>query len=1061
MSGEKPLEQIIDELKERAKELNCIYSVQEILNKANKTCGKSMQSIVDIISLGFQYPEISSASISCHIGSFYSKNFKESDWNIKADIIIQDEVIGDVSVFYDKEMPKSDEGPFLKEEVKLLESIAERIGLQILHEQLKTVFDTKKTEDYKAEWWVILEMLAQTDPKLLVRLSRKMVNYLCWTGVSQADKLLENFSPIFKSGDKLSSEVNKPYQRQENRDLIKLSYEIFNVASQNIREKEIVDYIQKWTKEDRSGFLSEILENSGSSLAEITSSIERYHHMAPNMMELTAPRKRSFTIALIRRLLTEQYDFINIAKNHVDIDDFNNLLQHIISPLGSYGKLGGKSSGLFLAEHILKESSKNNELLSNVKTPKTWYITSDGLLSFMSYNNLDEIMEQKYKEIGQVRQEYPYVIHVFKNSLFSPEIIKGLLMALEDFGDSPLVIRSSSLLEDRVGAVFAGKYKSLFIANQGSKEKRLNELTDAIAEVYASTFGPDPIEYRSNNNLLDFHEEMGIMIQEVVGSKVGNYFLPAFAGVAFSRNEFRWSGRIKAEDGLVRLVPGLGTRAVDRLSDDYPVLLSPGQPNLRVNVSIDEIIRYSPKYIDVINLDNETFETIKIDLLLKRYGKEYPMFSRVISVIKQDYIQPARPLGTDFNRDNFVVNFEGLVKRTKFLKEMKEMLTILQSRYGQPVDIEFAHDGKDFYLLQCRSQSYDQESKPGIIPLNTEIEKTIFSANKFISNGTVTGITHVVYVDPQEYANIKNHSDLLTVGKAIGVLNQLLPKRQFILMGPGRWGSRGDIKLGVSITYSDINNSSMLIEIARKKNDYVPDVSFGTHFFQDLVEANIRYLPLYPDERGNIFNEDFLNLSSNIFSQLIPEMSHLEKVIRVIDIPSILSDSNLNVYMNSDQEKAIGVIEKQEDTIEVDLMPKKRLAVVDKDVHWQWRMRNIEKLASKLDPKRFGVIGFYVFGSTKNGTARAESDIDVLIHFRGNESQKQDLKLWLEGWSLSLAQINYVRTGHKTAGLLDVHIVTDKDISDRDSFAIKIGAITDAARPLRVGTDIEDEMAEG
>ena len=1060
MSGEKPLEQIIDELKERAKELNCLYSVQEILNKSNKTCGKSIQNIVDIIPLGFQYPEISSASISCHIGSFYSNNFKESDWKIKADIIIQDETIGEVSVFYSKEMPTLHEGPFLIEERRLLESIAERIGLQILHEQLKTVFEKKKTEGHKAEWWVILEMLAQTDPKLLVRLSRKMVNYLCWTGVSQADKLLEEFSPIFKSGDKLSSEVNKPYQRQENRDLIKLSYEIFNVASQNIREKEIVDYIQKWTKEDRSGFLSEILENSGSSLNEITSSIERYHHIAPNMLELTAPRKKSFTIALIRRLLTEQYSFINIAKNELDINNFNELLHCIISPLGSYGKLGGKSSGLFLAKHLLKKASKNNELLSGIKTPKTWYITSDGLLDFMSYNNLDEILEQKYKEIGQVRQEYPYVIHVFKNSMHSPEIVKGLLMALEDFGDTPLVIRSSSLLEDRVGAVFAGKYKSLFIANQGSKEKRLHELMDAIAEVYASTFGPDPIEYRSNNNLLDFHEEMGIMIQEVVGSKVGNYFLPAFAGVAFSRNEFRWSGRIKPEDGLVRIVPGLGTRAVDRLSDDYPVLLSPGQPNLRVNVSIDEIVRYSPKYIDVINLEEETFETIKIDSLLKRYGKEYPMFSRVISVIKQDYIQPARPLGTDFNRDNFVVNFEGLVKRTAFLKEMKEILGVLQNRYGQPVDIEFAHDGKDFYLLQCRSQSYDNESKPAVIPLNNDIDKIIFTANKFISNGTVTGITHLVYVDPQEYSKISEHSNLLKVGKAIGVLNQILPKRQFILMGPGRWGSRGDIKLGVNITYSEINNSSMLIEIARKKNEYVPDVSFGTHFFQDLVEANIRYLPLYPDERGIIFNEDFFADSPNIFSQLVPEMSQLEKVIKIIDIPSVLPDYVLNVYMNSEQENAIGLIEKQDVVVEVDLTPNKITTVVDKEVHWKWRMRNIEKLASKIDPERFGVKGFYVFGSTKNGTARAESDIDVLIHFEGNENQKEDLKLWLEGWSLSLAQINFVRTGHKTSGLLDVHIVTDKDISDRNSFAIKIGAITDAARPLRVGTDIEDEMAE-
>jgi len=1055
MSGDKPLEQIINELKERAKELNCLYSVQEILNKADKLTGESIQNIVDIIPPGFQYPEVSTTRINCPLGTFTSSGFMESVWEIKADIVIQDEIIGDISVFYTKEMPKSDEGPFLKEERRLLESIAERIGLQILHEQLKTVFETKKPENHKAEWWIILEMLAQTDPKLLVRLSRKMVNYLCWTGVSEAEKLLEDFSPIFKSGDKLSNEVNKPYQRQESRDLIKLAYEIFNVARENICEKEILEYIQKWTKEDRSGFLSEILENSGSSLAEITSSVERYHHLNPNMMELSPPRRKSFTIALIKRLLTEQHDFINIAKNYFDINDFNDLLHHIISPLGSFGKLGGKSAGLFLAKQMLKKASEHNDLLSKIKTPKTWYIISDGLLNFLSYNNLDEVIEQKYKEIGQVRQEYPYVVQVFKNSIHSPEIVKGLLVALEDFGNVPLVIRSSSLLEDRVGAIFAGKYKSLFIANQGSKEKRLNELTDAIAEVYASTFGPDPIEYRTHNDLLDFHEEMGIMIQEVVGVRAGHYFFPAFAGVAFSRNEFRWSGRIKPEDGLVRIVPGLGTRAVDRLSDDYPVLLSPGQPHLRVNVSIDEIIRYSPKFIDVINLEDETFETISVDSLLKRYGKEYPMFNRVVSVIKQDYIQPVSPIGTDFNGDNFVVNFEGLVKRTNFLKEIKEILTVLHDRYGRPVDIEFAHDGKDFYLLQCRSQSYDQFNEPAVIPMNSEVEKIIFSADKFISNGKVTGITHLVYVDPQEYANVKEYQDLLKVGKAIGVLNQLLPKRKFILMGPGRWGSRGDIKLGVSVTYSEINNTSMLIEIARKKNEYVPDLSFGTHFFQDLVEANIRYLPLYPDEKGNIFNEDLLNLAPNIFSQLIPEMSQLENVIRVIDIQAVYEGYELNVYMNSELEKAIGVIEKQKNKVEVDLKPNKQQTVIDRDVHWQWRLRSIEKLASKLDPNRFGVIGFYVFGSTKNGTARAESDIDVLIHFRGSESQKQELKLWLEGWSLSLAQINFVRTGHKTSGLLDVHIVTDKDISDRDSFAIKIGAITDAARPLRVGTDIE------
>ncbi|RLD38615.1 MAG: pyruvate, phosphate dikinase, partial [Bacteroidetes bacterium] len=360
MKEEKPLEQIIVELKERAKELNCLYSVQEILNKADTLTGESIQNIVDIIPPGFQYPEITSTRINCPLGTFSSENFKESTWEMKANIVIQDETIGEVSVFYSKEMPTSHEGPFLKEERRLLESIAERIGLQILHEQLKTVFEKKKPEDHKAEWWVILEMLTQTNPKFLVRLSRKMVNYLCWTGVDDAEKLLENFSPIFKSGDKLSSEVNKPYQRQENKDMIKLAYEVFNVASKNMPEKEILEYIQKWSKEDKSGFLSEILENSGSSLTDITSAIERYHHLGPNMMELSPPRKKSFTIALIRRLLTEQYDFINIAKNYLSINDFNDLLHRIISPLGSYGRLGGKSSGLFLAKHILNKASKQN-----------------------------------------------------------------------------------------------------------------------------------------------------------------------------------------------------------------------------------------------------------------------------------------------------------------------------------------------------------------------------------------------------------------------------------------------------------------------------------------------------------------------------------------------------------------------------------------------------------------------------------------------------------------------------------------------------------------------------
>ena len=908
MNTNKPLDELIVDLKERAKELSCLYTVQELLNSSSTVDDEICKEIVEAIPLGFQYPDICVVKMICPRGVHYSQGFVESNWMLKADIIVQENIIGSINVYYTEERPDVDEGPFLKEERRLIDNIVERISFQILHSQLKSVFEQQK-QHKKKDWLVVLDMLRQTDPKLLVRLSRKMVNYLCWTGVDGADKLLEQFSPVFENESrKLLSEVNKPYVRKSDNDMIALSYEIFKVAGKHIDENKVLERIQKWTKEDKSGFLTEVMENSASTLSDISTAIERYHHLMPDMLELSSSREKSIKVALIRRVLTDQEVFIDIAKKFVEVDSFNELLHHIIYPSNSHGKLGGKSSGLFLAKHILAKASDGNEFLKNIKTPRTWYLTSDGLLDFMIYNNLEEIMDQKYKQSGRVRQEYPYVVQVFKNSSFSPNILKGLLAVLEDFGDVPLVVRSSSLLEDRVGAVFAGKYKSLFIANQGSREQRLAELMDAIAEVYASTFGPDPINYRSHNKLLDYHEEMGIMIQEVIGAKAGPYFFPSFAGVAFSRNEYRWSSRIKPEDGLVRLVPGLGTRAVDRLSNDYPVLLSPGQSGLRVNVTIDEIVKYSPKFIDVINLETGTFETIELKLLLKRYGKEYPAISRVVSVLKENHIQPARPLGMNFSSSNFVVNFEGLVKRTAFLKDIHNMLNILQESYGRPIDIEFAHNGKDFYLLQCRSQSYSHESKPAIIPSNVDKSNILFSANKYITNGTVSGITHVVYVEPLAYNELTDHQSLLSVGKAIGRLNELLPERKFILMGPGRWGSRGDIKLGVSITYSEINNTAMLIEIARKRKDYVPDLSFGTHFFQDLVEAEIKYLPLYPDEDDNLFNNDFFDKSVNILPDLLPDFAHLQDVIKVFNVAATNTDV-VNIYMNADREMAIAVIE--------------------------------------------------------------------------------------------------------------------------------------------------------
>jgi hypothetical protein len=274
----------------------------------------------------------------------------------------------------------------------------------------------------------------------------------------------------------------------------------------------------------------------------------------------------------------------------------------------------------------------------------------------------------------------------------------------------------------------------------------------------------------------------------------------------------------------------LGTRAVDRLSDDYPILIAAGQPGLRANVSLEDMVRYSPQKIDVLNLSTNAFETIAIKDLISKFGNEYPGIEKMVSLYEQDHLKKPMAFHTDFTNADVIITFDGLINSTQFIKEIFSILKTLQNTLAYPVDIEFACDGTNFYLLQSRPQSYSKYDAPSPIPKNIAPDKIVFTANRFVSNGTVPDITHIVYVSPEKYSLLETIEELKSVGKAIGKLNQILPKRQFILIGPGRWGSRGDIKLGVNVTYSDINNTAMLIEVARKKGNYVPDLSFGTFF---------------------------------------------------------------------------------------------------------------------------------------------------------------------------------------------------------------------------------------
>ena len=1053
-----PTDKLLWFLRERAKELNCLYQIEEWLNKPGATLEQVCMGIIQAIPSGWQHSEFCQARIILEDATFTTSGLKESPWVMTAPLKVFDQVLGTLSVYYTRQMPMEDDGPFLKEERKLVTTIAERLASHIAFQKMRSVYNQYNTaaqelvEHARPEWRVVLDLIRRTDRNLYITISAKMLNYLCWSGVEEAKDLAQSCDPESAS-DPVSflSDSNVPHRKRvttESSDIT--SDETFKIAAHNMSSEDILSFIQRWIQQDKLSFLIKTLANTNTPLSELNDAIRRFHRMAPEGIDIPINTKRGLLVSLIRRIFSESLEYINIAKHYVDIYDIFELMQNVIYLPGSKGKLGGKAAGIFVAGQILKKSVAANPLLEHIKTPKAWYITSDVVLHFMSYNNFDEVIEQKYKEVEQVRLEYPNIVQTFKNAVFPPEIVKALSSVLDDFSDHPLIVRSSSLLEDRTGAAFSGKYKSLFLANQGTKEEKLAALLDAIAEVYASIFGPDPIEYRAERGLLDFHEEMGIIIQQVIGTKAGKYFLPAFAGVAFSHNELRWSPRIRRDDGLIRLVPGLGTRAVDRTSDDYPILVSPGQPGLRVNVTPDEMVRYSPKMIDVINLDTNSFETLHIEELLHEFGYEIPMVNQIVSIDKGDHIQ--QPIGhIDFENERLVVTFEGLLTNTEFVAQVQSILKTLEAKLGTPVDLEFAHDGSDFYLLQCRPQSHSDDSGPAAIPKDVPPDQIIFTASRYVTNGRVPDITHLVYVDPERYSELADRQQMLAVGRAVSRLNQILPKRQFILMGPGRWGSRGDIKLGVSITYSDINNTAMLIEIARQSGHYVPDLSFGTHFFQDLVEAQIRYLPLYPDDGANVLNDKFLSQSHSILPEVLPEFEYLADVIKLIDVPRSAAGQVVHVLMNSDLDSAIAMLGAPRERIQGNLETP-HLTGSSGEHYWRWRFNIAEQIAAQLDPIRFGVKGFYVFGSTKNATAGPESDIDLLVHFVGSAVQRRELEGWLEGWSRCLAEINYERTGCRNDSMLDVHIITDKDIANKNSYAVKIGAVTDAARPLPMGS---------
>jgi len=681
-----------------------------------------------------------------------------------------------------------------------------------------------------------------------------------------------------------------------------------NYAVEHLTESDIEELASLTLRRDAAQALEDILSLSDISFRLLAQKVEEFCKLPGADRPLPPAEAEGIRVALIRHCISDRLDFIGVAKHHLKICDMLPIIRNTIGPKTGIGKIGGKAAGMYLAYRILQDALDRERPPSfswDLRIPESYYLRSDLYQQFIHENGLTEFYDEKYKPIDEIRRDYPLIRQMFRNATFPERIVRKFRKLLKQMGKHPLIVRSSSLLEDNFGTAFSGKYESVFLPNQGSLEENLKALMEAIAEVYASTLGPDPILYRRQKNLLDYDERMAVMIQKVVGIRYGRYYLPVFSGVGFSRNEYRWNKRIRKEDGLVRLVVGLGTRAVNRVAGDYARMVALSAPTLRPEGTASSIQKYSQRFVDVIDLQENCFKTVPFQELISQ--EPFPDLDKIVSLRRNGSLQ--MPIGTliSASADEMVITFDKLLSQTPFAENMRWILKTLEHAYGNTVDVEFAYDGRAFYVLQCRPQSKLQEMERVRIPDNIPKKHKIFSANRDAPNGFVANIEYIIYIDPLDYDRIPRTEQKSALGRIVSRLNGLLQEHRFILMGPGRWGSN-DINLGVPVRYGDIHNTKVLIEIARARGNYTPEVSFGTHFFQDLVEAGIYYLPLYPDEPDTIFNEDFLRNTENELPRLLPEYADYQPYLRVIHVPRAAGGLYLQIAMDGEEDRALAYL---------------------------------------------------------------------------------------------------------------------------------------------------------
>jgi hypothetical protein len=551
------------------------------------------------------------------------------------------------------------------------------------------------------------------------------------------------------------------------------------------------------------------------------------------------------------------------------------------------GLIGGKTLGMLLARAILNKSDTRWDNILEVHD--SFYIGSDVFYTFLVRNGCWWIRQQQ-SNLDILLQNAELARRQIHRGTFPDHIIKKFSDLLNYFGQSPILVRSSSLLEDSYGNAFSGKYESIFCANQGPHEKRLEDFIRAIKDIYASALSERALRYRARCGLLDKDEQMSLLVQRVSGNLYSSLFYPSVAGVAYSFNPYVWHKTIDPAAGVMRIVFGMGTRAVDRLDDDYTRIVALNAPE-RIPDNDPGIVQ---RKADVINLEANQLVALSFETVCERSIN--PPIANLVS----------------YENGRMRLDFMGLIGKTDFVSNMRDILSALQKAYDFPVDIEFtlnfvSEREYKINIVQCRPFQAKTDYNT-VIKLPKLEEKNIILKSKgnIIGQTRYQTLDRIIIVNPQKYSSLALRERYETA-RIIGRINALQRDNTIntLLIGPGRWGTSTPF-MGVPVSFSEISSFSAICEFIISGSDFVPDISLGTHFFNDLVEANILYFALFDKKDGAFLNTDLLKKFGNALPELLPQDKSFAETISVIDIPN----GNISIYADTLEQQILCFFEK-------------------------------------------------------------------------------------------------------------------------------------------------------